>query len=99
MLPPRYDEQKAIENVESRHRERHLRHALALKGRERDDGIISRVVGLLVSLRPAFARRAVPTTDEHGLTDYVCRLDDGSMGRVVMRESEGEWIAVCVRAA
>ena len=99
MLPPRYDEQRAIGSVESRHRERHLSHARALKGRERVDGIISSIVGRLTTLRPAFTRPAALAADEHGLTDYVCRLDDGSMGRVVIRESEGEWIAVCVRAA
>ena len=99
MLPPRYDEQRAIGSVESRHRERHLSHVRALRSDERADGIINKVVRRLASLRPALTRRAVLATDEHGLTDYVCRLDDGSMGRVAVRESEGEWMAVCVRAA
>ena len=36
-------------------------------------------------------------TIAHELTDYPCRLPDGSMGRVAIREVEGEWEAVCVR--
>ena len=99
MLPPRYDDQKAIESVETRHRERHFSHARALRGHERADGIMSRVVARLVSLSPAFTKRAALAAEEHELTDYVCRLDDGSMGRVAIRESDGEWIGVCVRAA
>lgn len=99
MLPPRYDVQRAIESVESRHRERHFGHVRALRSHERVDGFINSVVQRLVSLRPAVTRRAVLAADEHELTDYACRLDDGSMGRVAIRESEGEWMAVCVRAA
>ena len=36
-------------------------------------------------------------TIAHELTDYPCRLPDGDMGRVAIREVEGEWEAVCVR--
>jgi len=32
----------------------------------------------------------------HSMTDYPCRLPDGRMGRVAMREIDGEWVAVCV---
>ncbi len=99
MLPPRYDDQKAIELVKIRHRERHFSHARALRSQERAGGIMSKVVAQLVSLRPAFTRRAALAAEEHQLTDYVCRLDNGSMGRVAIRESDGEWIAVCVKAA
>lgn len=99
MLPPRYDEQRAIGSVESRHRERHLSHVRVLRSHERVDGTSNRVVRWLTSLRPAITRRAVLAADEHGLTDYACRLDDGTMGRVAVRESEGEWIAFCVRGA
>ncbi len=99
MLPPHYDDLRAIQAVESRHRERDLSHARALKGVERGDGILSRAVAWLSSLRPVTTERATPAVGEHELTDYVCRLDDGSMGRVAIRESKGEWIAVCVRPA
>lgn len=99
MLPPRYDEQRVIESVESRYRERHLSHVRALKSQDRVEGIIDKVVRRLAPLRPALTRPAVLAADAHELTDYACRLDDGSMGRVAIRQSEGEWIAVCVRAA
>ena len=99
MLAPHYDDQKAIGSAESRHRERHLNHARALRSHQRVDGIVSRVVGRLASLRPAFAKRDALAAREHELTDYVCRLDDGSMGRVAIRESDGQWIGVCVKAA
>jgi len=32
----------------------------------------------------------------HSMTDHPCRLPDGRMGRVAMREIDGEWVAVCV---
>ena len=32
----------------------------------------------------------------HSMTDYPCRLPDGRMGRVAIREIDGEWVAVCV---
>ncbi len=99
MLGPNYDHQKAIEAAESRHRERHFSHIRALKSRERGVGILSKIPGLLASLRPAFTKRATLAAQEHELTDYICRLDDGSMGRVAIRETHGDWIGVCVRGA
>ena len=98
MLPPRYDDQKAIESTESRHRERHLSHARALRDRDPLDGIVSMIARRLASLRSVLARRGALVYDEHELTDYVCRLEDGSMGRVAIHESDGEWIGVCVKA-
>lgn len=99
MLPPRYDDQKAIAKVESRHHERHFSHVRALKSRDRVDGIVSKVIGRLESLRSVLTTRAALAAEEHEMTDYVCRLEDGSMGRVAIRESDGDWIAVCVRTA
>ena len=32
----------------------------------------------------------------HSMTDYACRVPDGRMGRVAIREVDGEWVAVCV---
>lgn len=99
MLPPRYDEQRAIASVESRHRERHLSHARALRSQARGDGFADKVARLLSSLAPTLPRGAERVAQDHDLTDYACRLDDGSMGRVAIRESGGEWVAVCVRVA
>ena len=35
-------------------------------------------------------------THLHSMTDYLCRLPDGRMGRVAIREIDGEWEAICV---
>jgi hypothetical protein len=32
----------------------------------------------------------------HSMTDYPCRLPDGRMGKVAIREVDGEWEAICV---
>ena len=98
MLPPRYDDQKAINRAETRHQERHLSHVRELRGRERMDGLVSMISGRLWALRSVLPNRPAIAIDEHELTDYVCRLADGSMGRVAIRESDGEWIGVCVKA-
>lgn len=48
------------------------------------------------ALRANAARLLV---DEHDLTDYVCSLADGSMGRVaIIAGTDEEWTAVCVPA-
>jgi hypothetical protein len=36
-------------------------------------------------------------TIAHELTDHPCRLPDGKMGLVAIREVDSEWEAVCVR--
>ena len=37
--------------------------------------------------------------DAHDLTDFVCRLADGSMGRVaIIPGNDEEWTAVCIPA-
>jgi hypothetical protein len=35
-------------------------------------------------------------THLHSMTDYPCRLPDGRMGKVAIREVDGEWEAICV---
>ncbi len=51
------------------------------------------------ALLPAMRRRwgAILAFREHSLTDYPCRLPDGTMGRVAAVEVEGEWTLVCRR--
>jgi hypothetical protein len=98
MLPPRYDDHKAINRAETRHQERHFSHVRELRGRERMDGLVSMISGRLWALRSVLPKRAAIAFDEHELTDYVCRLADGSMGRVAIREADGDWIGVCVKA-
>jgi hypothetical protein len=52
------------------------------------------------SRQPAAFRDAVTglRIDAHDLTDYVCRLADGSMGRVaIISGTDEEWTALCVQ--
>jgi len=50
---------------------------------------------VLARLAGAF-RKGV--ADEHSLTDYPCRLPDGTMGRVAVVGQGGDWSLVCRRA-
>ncbi len=50
---------------------------------------------VLERLAVAFRKGA---RDDHSLTDYPCRLPDGTMGRVAAIEQGGEWNLVCRRA-
>jgi hypothetical protein len=51
---------------------------------------------------PLLARLAVVLrkggNDEHSLTDYPCRLPDGTMGRVAVVMQDDDWALVCQRA-
>jgi hypothetical protein len=51
--------------------------------------------------RPFLRRLAVSMRrggpDEHSLTDYPCRLPDGTMGRVAVIPQGGDWALVCRR--
>jgi hypothetical protein len=91
--------------------ERRHAHARALQesaSARLDDGqrpsLRDSVVALLrwrpTSRQPAAFRDAVTglRIDAHDLTDYVCRLADGSMGRVaIIPGTDEEWTALCVR--
>jgi hypothetical protein len=50
----------------------------------------------LAILRAGLVRLA--RREDHSLTDYPCRLPDGSMGRTAIRLVDGEWAAVCAMA-
>jgi hypothetical protein len=93
-----YEIHKTAQAERFRHRERDLSHRSALKAAQPRQGMVSRIVSGLDRLRPMAARRAAIADDAHELTDYICRLADGSMGRVAIHESDGEWIGVCVPA-
>ena len=97
MLSRDYHIQAIIEAEQQRGRERHIDHLRALREDAAGDGLVSRALGRLAALRPANARQAI-AYEAHELTEYVCRLTDGSMGRVAMRQAEGEWVAVCIAA-
>ena len=90
-----YDVHKSVEEPRVRHRERHFGHLRALKGGGRGNGLLSRVVRSVSWLR---SRPRQISDDGQVLTDKVCRLADGSRGRVAIRQSQGEWVEVCVPA-
>lgn len=89
---------RSIEAARFRHRERDLGHLRALKSDVPTHGIVSRIVGGLGRLRPVSSRGSAIALDGHVVTDKICRLADGSMGRVAVRESGGLLSEVCVRA-
>lgn len=92
-----YEIHKDVEGQRFRHREREHSHLRALKGVERPSGILSRIVGGLERLRSADWRgRHYVAYEAHLLTDRICRLADGSVGRIAIQEAEGEVIEVCV---
>jgi hypothetical protein len=102
---------KVVRESETRQLERRHEHARALKEsptrqERRWPGIRESIVSLLLLWRPESPRPAAlrdPATglgiDSHDLTDYVCRLADGSMGHVaIILGPDEEWTAVCVPA-
>ena len=74
--------------VEANHR-RNLRYA-----QHRAALLESRAgrASLPARLRAAILARMRP---EHSLTDYPCRLADGSIGRVAVVQQAGEWTLLC----
>ena len=101
---------KLVREGEARELERRHVHARALKESptspmRRQPGIRESIVALL-RWRPERVRPAAlgadmvgPLVDAHDVTDYVCRLADGSMGRVaIILGADEDWTGVCVRA-
>ena len=78
----------------------------AAQGRGRRPGVPDAIAGLLIRLHPGAGRSAALRAtadglrvDAHDLTDYVCRLADGSMGRLaIISGTDEEWTAVCIPA-
>lgn len=76
------------------------------QSRGRQPGVTDAISGLLRRWRPDGGRStALRVTadglrvDAHDLTDYVCRLADGSMGRVaIISGTDEEWAAICIPA-
>jgi len=78
---------------------------LANRGRGPWPKIMDAISALLLRWRPASRQPAAfrdavtgLRIEAHDLTDYVCRLADGSMGRVaIIAGTDEEWTALCVR--
>ena len=77
----------------SSHEERDLAIRRALKGDRAGTSLLSRLAG---RLRPVGSPAPAIIHEMHVLTDKVCHLADGSAGRIVVREADGELIEVCV---
>ena len=79
---------------------RALREGARLKPEQRRrDAINDRITSLLGRRRPQIALPLSLSAEGHELTQAVCRLGDGSMGRIaIVRQSTEEWAAVCVKA-
>ncbi len=94
-----YEVHKTLEARRLRHGERDQSHLRALRGDDRPDGVVSRIVGGLERLRSVGgSRRGYINYNTQVLTDKVCRLADGSMGRVAIREADGKMVEFCVPA-
>lgn len=93
-----YETHRIVEGQRFRHREREHSHLRDLKSDERSASILSRVMGSLERLRAADSRgRRAVAYEAHVLTDRVCRMADGSVGRIAIRETDGEPVEVCIR--
>jgi len=93
-----YDIHKDIERQRFRHREREHSHLRALKSDARSGGIVSRILGSLEGLKRTDSRRRRQIAYEAQLlTDRACRLADGTLGRVAIRDTGGVRTEVCVR--
>jgi hypothetical protein len=95
VLPPRYDVQQAIDAERFRGQERHFSHVRAIKMDMPKVGFRSRLVGRLATLAAVLR----PSDPMRAKAAKVCRMADGSMGRVAMRRAGGKWIEVCVRVS
>ena len=84
-----------MDRQRSRQQERDLALHRALKGDRVNQSIMSRLAG---RLRPVVAQGPVIVHEMQVLTDRVCRTADGSAGRIVIREANGEQVEVCVPA-
>ena len=94
-----YEIHKSVEGQRFRHREREHGHLRDLKRDERSASIVSRVMGGLLRLRSAEARgRRTVAYEAQVLTERVCRMADGSTGRIAIREADGQSIEVCIPA-
>ena len=56
----------------------------------------SGIAGLLAAMkaRLGVGMQGIVRRD-HALTDYACRLQDGSIGRVAVVQADGDWTLVC----
>jgi hypothetical protein len=74
---------------EERHRDedrRHARRRAQLEARPERPSALARLLA---------AAQRVARRDRHALTDYPCRLPDGSIGRTAVILRDGEWTLVC----
>ena len=73
---------------DDRHRDEGRRHAdrrALLETRTQRPSVPARLRAAIL----AIARR------DHSLTDYPCRLPDGSIGRVAVIQQNGDWTLTC----
>jgi len=94
-----YEVHKTFEAQRLRHGERDRGHLRALRSDGRPQSVVSRIVGGLERLRSVGeSRRGYINYETQVLTDKVCRLADGSLGRVAIREADGKMVEFCVPA-
>ena len=72
-------------------------HTLARSARIDRDVRGMRSLITSMKARLGAATRTIARRD-HSLTDYPCRLPDGSIGRIAVISQDGDWALVCVVA-
>jgi hypothetical protein len=108
---PDYEHHRAMQAADDRRYERGIAHRRGLweqrfatgARREGWSGWQRGLAAMALWVRRARVAHPVPRADgppthTQLLTDAICRLADGSRGRIaIVRESDDEWSAVCVR--
>ncbi len=93
-----YEVHKVVGDAAFRSRERDLGHRRALKGALPAQGLTTRMVASVGRLRRAALRRPLVIEEALVLTDRICHLADGSLGRIAVRRSDDGLLEVCVPA-
>jgi hypothetical protein len=97
-----YDSHTVVHSVGSRQRERELAHRRATdearlesRGSLPDPGFVARFLARWRQ-RASIAIEPTLSSADRAVTDTVCLLTDGTLGRIVLRRIDGRWVEDCV---
>lgn len=97
-----YDSHSVVHSVGSRQRERELAHRRAaderrLESRQQDAdrGFVARFLARWHQ-RASIAIEPTLSSADRAVTETVCLLTDGTLGRIVLRRIDGRWVEDCV---
>ncbi len=97
-----YDSHTVVHSVGSNQREREVAHRRAadesrLESRQSqpDPGFVARFLARWRQ-RASIAIEPTLSSADRKVTDSVCLLTDGTLGRIVLRRIDGRWVESCV---